>query len=371
MKKKITIISILVFIALISVIGYINRNKIIFYYDVHFKKEIDITKYPLYASGNGEDNDTWAIQQAIDILSDNKGGKVIFKHDCNFLSTSIILKNNVSLFFEDNASLIQSNKQDDYINYENNTGIKYAPVYGHNITEYNSWDHSWYLNPPFIYASEGTNNIRIEGKGTIKMVEGNDCEDILHIVPIGFYKVNNFEISDIKIEGYNSYACMLMCCEEGIIKKIEINNPHCENNDGITLMNCNNIRITECNLYTGDDGIYIFSSYNDPRESYWWNSNDTMSTYNIEIDHNNCEVYDTKCKAFGMILWSNDNKDISIHDINIHDNYFQTIGIWDETTNPFVQNNEQINIDNIIWENNYIGTIQDSFKRMQGTINIE
>lgn len=370
MKKKLSVIVTFAILTIILIISYLYKDKIIFYYDVHIKKEIDISKYPFYAAGNGVDNDTWAIQQAIDILSDNNGGKVILKHNCKFLCTSVIMKNNITLYFEDDSSLIQSNKQDDYINYDDNKGLEYAPVYGHNITEYNSWDHSWYLNPPFIYAPEGTENIKIQGKGSIYMVEGNHCNNILHIVPIGFYKTNSFEISDISIKGYNSYACMLMCCENGVVKNIEVQDPHCENNDGITLMNCNNIRVTECKLHTGDDGIYIFSSYKDPRKSFWWNSNDILSTYNIEIDHNHCEVTDSNCKAFCMILWSNESGEISVHDINIHDNYFQTIGIWDESTNPFFFENNLIDIYNIDWKNNKIDFIQESFNRMKDIVDI-
>lgn len=370
MKKKRTFIIafIIAFIVLVGTFYIINKDKIHYYCDVHFKKEIDITKYPFYASGNGIDNDTWAIQEAIDTLFSNGGGTVILHKDHSFLSTTIVMKDNITLLIDEGATLIQSNKQDEYVNYNGNTEIEYAPVYGHNITDYNMWDHSWYLNPPFIYVPEGVENIKITGNGKIKMADNKECDNVLHITSIGLFKTNNFEISNISIEGYNAYACMLMNCKNGIVKNIKINNPQCENNDGIMLMNCNDLRITGCDLNTGDDGIYIFSSYKDPRKSFWWNSDEAISSKNIEIDHNKCSVTNNKCKAFGLILWSNEIKDVSISDINIHDNYFETVGIWDESTNPFITNNNEVNIQNIYWNNNDVDQIQDSFNRLNNIL---
>jgi polygalacturonase len=72
--------------------------------------------------------------------------------------------------------------------------------------------------------------------------------------------------------------------------------------DGINLNGCRNIRVTGCDLNTGDDGVYIASTYKDPREGLWYNCDNPLPIENIEIDNNHCEVAWDETKAFAFIL---------------------------------------------------------------------
>lgn len=319
-----------------------------------------VTDAPFCAKGDGKTNDREAIQQAIDAAAENGGGKVILPGGRVFLSGGIILKDNTELHFEDGAELFQSSSQDDYVKPKNGKYIPYKPGYGHNISPDIKWSHLWYYNFPLVFAPEGTKNIKITGNGTIRMMPDTVPKLIMKICPVGFYKVDGFEISDIHITDYHSYAMMPFTSKNGLIRNVRIDNWSHGNGDGICLMNCQDIRITGCKMNTGDDSVYIFSSYKDPRKSEWWSSDEPEPSLNIEIDHN--ELRSNHCKAFGMILWGIDCPDqsrIEVRNVYVHDNYFQTMGNWNY--NPYTTRNGFPPVTKFRFENNTFDAIEPNF----------
>lgn len=325
-----------------------------------------VTDAPYNAKGDGKTNDREAIQRAIDDAYNSGGGTVILTRGTVFLSGGIILRDNVELHFEDGAELFQSSSQDDYVKPVDGGYIPYKPQYGHNISADIKWSHLWYYNYPLIFAPEGTKNIRITGNGTVRMMPDDVPELIIKICPIGFYRVDGFTISDIHITNYHSYALMPFTSRNGLIKNVKIDNWSHGNGDGICLMNCQNIRITGCKMNTGDDSVYIFSSYKDPRKSEWWSSDEPQPSLNIEIDHN--ELRSNHCKAFGMILWGIDCPDqsrIEVRNVYVHDNYFQTVGNWNY--NPYTTRNGYPPVTKLRFERNTIDAIEPNFFETQIT----
>ncbi len=325
-----------------------------------------VTHPPFSAAGDGMTNDRKAIQAAIDHIYSLGGGKVILDADKVFLSGGIILKDNVELHFEDGAELFQSSSQDDYVKPAGGEYIPYKPEYGHNISPDIKWSHLWYYNYPLIFAAEGTKNIKVTGNGTIRMMPDAVPELIMKICPIGFYRVDGFEISDVHITDYHSYAMMPFTSRNGLIKNVKIDNWSHGNGDGICLMNSQNVRITGCRMNTGDDSVYIFSSYKDPRKSEWWSSDEPQPSLNIEIDHNHLES--NHCKAFGMILWGIDCPDqsrIEVRNVYVHDNYFQTMGNWNY--NPYTTRNGYPPVTHFRFENNTFDAIEPNFFETQIT----
>lgn len=324
------------------------------------KRSILVTDAPFCAKGDGKTNDRKAIQQAIDFIYNEGGGRVILPKNKIFLSGGLILKSNVELHFEEGAELFQSSSQEDYVKPVNGEYIPYKPQFGHNISSEIKWSHLWYYNYPLIFAPEGAENIKITGKGTIRMMPDKNPELIMKICPIGFYRVDGFEISDVHITDYHSYAMMPFTSRNGIIKNVTIDNPSHGNGDGICLMNCQNIRITGCTMNTGDDSVYIFSSYKDPRKSEWWSSDEPQASLNIEIDNNSLKS--NHCKAFGMILWGIDCPDqsrIEVRNVYVHDNYFQTMGNWNY--NPYTTKNGFPPVTHFRFENNTFDAIEPNF----------
>ncbi|MBQ8559010.1 MAG: DUF4082 domain-containing protein [Tyzzerella sp.] len=316
------------------------------------------------AKGDGTTNDRAAIQAAIDAVYAAGGGTVVLTAGKTFLSGNIFLKSNVTLQFGDGAKLKQSGSQNDYVKPEGDTYVAYQPKFGHNSMVGVRWGHTWYESWPLVYAGEGTTNVKICGSGTIEMTPGASCDETLHICPVGFYRVDGFEVSDITITKCSNYGMMPYTCKNGLIKNVKMLNFVDANGDGISLMNCQNIRVTGCNLDTTDDTIYIFTSYADPRGGTWWSSDEPQPSKNIEIDNNKCY---TTCKAFGFILWGEGCPDQSLveaSNVYVHDNTFSTMGIW--YNDPFVGGSDTSTpsptpIKNIRFENNTINKIQENF----------
>ncbi|MCQ2462353.1 MAG: glycosyl hydrolase family 28 protein [Clostridia bacterium] len=324
------------------------------------KPEIRVTSSPFLAKADGITNDRKAIQQAIDYVYSLGGGTVILDGGKTFLSTGIVIKSNVTLFFEDNAVLLQSPLKEDYVKPVGDAYEPYTPVIGHNYSETIKWSHTWYKNYPFIFAPEGSHHFKISGNGTLRMSECTDPEKLVRTCPIGFYRVHDFEISDITINNYHGYAMMPFTCKNGLFKNLKIFEWSFGNGDGICMMNCQNMRVTGCKMYTGDDSVYIFSSYRDPRAGEWWSSDEPQPSINIEIDHNDLES--NHCKAFGMILWGIDCPDlekVEVRNLYIHDNHFKTMGNW--LFNPYTTNPAPHPVTHVRFENNVIDAIESNF----------
>ena len=93
------------------------------------------------AKGDGKTLDTHAIQTAIDECFKSGGGKV-YLYNGRFLSGTIYLKSNVSLYIENGATLLGSKQQKDYPI----TSSKYPSYFGQYVT-----------NRMLIYAEDAVN----------------------------------------------------------------------------------------------------------------------------------------------------------------------------------------------------------------------
>lgn len=320
-----------------------------------------VTDEPFCARGDGTGNDREAIQKAIDYVYSLGGGTVELPAGKTFLSTGIVIRSNVTLFFGDGAKLQQTLSLDGYVKPVGDGYEPYTPIIGHNYSETIKWSHTWYKNYPFIFAPEGSHHFAIKGNGTVRMAEcGDDASKLVRICPVGFFRASDFEICDITISNYHGYAMMPFTSKRGLFKNIKIFEWCHGNGDGICMMNCQDIRVTECKMYSGDDSVYIFSSYRDPRRSEWWNSDEPQPSINIEIDHN--DLKSNFCKAFGMILWGIDCPDlekVEVRNVNVHDNHFVTMGNW--LFNPYTSKTDPHPVTSMRFENNKIDAIESNF----------
>ncbi|MBR2731814.1 MAG: GNAT family N-acetyltransferase [Clostridia bacterium] len=316
------------------------------------------------AAGDGRTDDRAAIQRAIDKVAAAGGGVAELSAGKKYRSGGLFLRSGVTLRFGDGAELIQNPDPDGYVKPEDGRLVPYRPDYGHNKYPDIKWSHLWYYNYPLVFAGEGVHDIRITGRGTIRMMDDAVPEKILKICPIGLYRVRNFEISGIEITDYHSYAMMPFTCENGLIKDVVIHHWSHGNGDGVCLMNCRNVRVHGCRMFTGDDAVYIFSSYRDPRGGGWWSSDAPQASENIEIDHNDLRT--DHCKAFGMILWGIDCPElekVEVRNVYVHDNHFQTMGNW--LYNPYTTKTGCPPVTHVRFENNRIDAIEPNFFETQ------
>ena len=321
-----------------------------------------VTDAPYLASGDGKTCDRAAIQQAIDDVYAAGGGTVLLTAGRTFLTAGLTLRSGVTLLFEDGAVLLQSPDAADYVKPGKGEReyVPYTPAYGHNFSPEIKWSHNWYHNYPLIFAPAGSSGFAVRGRGTIRMMEVADPEKIIKICPIGFFRCSDFEIADVHITNYHSYAVMPFSCERGVFRDLKIDNWSHGNGDGICLMNCRDIRVTGCSMYTGDDAVYIFSSYRDPRRSEWWDSDTPQASENIEIDHNDLRT--NHCKAFGMILWGIECPDqelVEVRNVYVHDNRFETMGNWNY--NPYTVRGGHPPVTGMRFENNTAEGIEINF----------
>ena len=311
---------------------------------------------------DGVHSDRQFIQAAIDDAHADGGGVVELKAGKTFLAGSVVLRSGVELRFGEGARLLQNSDPADYYRCLGGEYVHYDPAYGHNFSPDIKWSHNWYVNYPLIYAPEGSRDIKVTGRGVIEMMpvpEGGD-EALIKICPIGFYRVSGFVVSDVEITNYHSYAMMPFTSDHGLIRNVTIHNSNHGNGDGICLMNCRDIRVTGCSMDTGDDSVYIFSSYRDPRGGGWWSSDEPQPSENIEIDHN--DLRSNHCKAFGMILWGIDCPDlekVEVRNVYVHDNHIQTLGNWNY--NPYTTNTDSPPVTDIRFENNEVEAIEPNF----------
>ena len=199
---------------------------------------------------------TKAIQSAIEKAHDAGGGKVIIPSGI-FLSGTIHLKSNVELQLQRGATILGSTDINDYYTIEGDNAL---------------------------IISRGQENITISGEGTI---DGQGQELALNIdslhhrgikVDPGYnyrrmrpggrpnlMKIN--ECKNVRIIGINAldaadWVLRLDKCVGLEIDRVRVDSDAFWNNDGIDLEDCQNVRITNCNVNSADDGICLKS--NDP-----------------------------------------------------------------------------------------------------------
>jgi len=204
-----------------------------------------------HIKSDGSTLNTRSIQFAIDYINKNGGGRLVF-YVGRYLTGSIHLKSNVTIQLEEGAVLLGST---------------------------NPFDYDRIGNTALIHARD-VENVGITGKGMIdgqgralannSIAYANDglIEDILKydrtresIRPMVIYFVNcvNITIKDLILQ--NS-ACWLQTyerCKNMVIDGITVNNVAFWNSDGIDVVDCDNVVITNNNIDAADDGICLKS----------------------------------------------------------------------------------------------------------------
>jgi hypothetical protein len=300
------------------------------------KKDYLVTAYG--AIGDGKTLNTNAIQKAIDAAFKNKGGRVIFPKGI-FLSGSIELKSNVTLYFEEGTILLGSTNPKDYLNMDFD---------GRPISPKND-DNSQMA----LILAHKANKIELQGKGKI---DGQGLKlalniDSLHhagvsIDPNYSYRRNRpnetmrpklFRFSQcdqVLVEGLtvgeaSCWGLSFELCSNLILDNLAIVNRSYWNNDGIDITDCNNVKIINCNINAADDGICLKSYY--------------PGYYNDNIYIANCTIRSSASAIkFGTASFGG-FKNITIKDINVVDTFRSAIAI-ESVDGGFIENVSVSNI---------------------------
>jgi len=203
----------------------------------------NVTKYG--AVGDGTSLDTAAIQGAIDAATANGGGTVRVPAG-QYLIGTIDLKSNVTLHLEGGAVLRASQDQ------------AHLPDRWPQLRSYTDA----YTRKAIIYA-EKAENIAIVGKGMIHgqgvKFRGVDPHSFDGTRPflVRLVECRNVTLRDIELRDSSFWGIHLLACTDVNIDGIRIDSTVTWNNDGIGVDSSQNVRISNCNIRSGDDGIVL------------------------------------------------------------------------------------------------------------------
>lgn len=240
---------------------------------------IDVTQCGVV--GDGKKLNTDSLQTAIDRLNVCGGGQLYFPAG-TYLTGSLQLKSDVTLYLEKDAVLLGSTSPYDYPRFKPQGDLK---VDNDNF------------NQALIYA-DGAEHIGIMGHGTI---DGQGRElaltiDSLHHTgelvdpnyntyrkrpgtrPKLFYlhECKHIEIKHVKVCSSAAWGLSFELCFGLTLDSLQVENRAYWNNDGIDISDCQDVCISNCYINSADDGICL-KSHN---RNAW---NDRVSISNCHI----------------------------------------------------------------------------------------
>ena len=195
------------------------------------------------AKGDGRTRDTQSIQQAIAACAQAGGGQVVFPAG-RYLSGTVRLTSNMTLRLEADARLVGSSDLADYQHF--------LPPAGSFEARSPKWHRA-------LVLGDGVQNVTITGPGVI---DGNKVFDAQgeermrgpHTILLGRSK--HVTLHDLTVVDSANYAVMLEWSHTVDVRNVTITGGW----DGVHFRAsrdepCQDIRITGCQFYTGDDSI--------------------------------------------------------------------------------------------------------------------
>jgi len=264
------------------------------------------------ATGDGIYDNANAIQKAIDAAGKNGGGIVIVPAG-KFLTSPFQFRSGVQLQLQENAELIGSARRPDYGNGD---------------------------AQPLISAN-GLKNISITGKGTISGNAKALLADVFEMLNAGtlqdpewktenpwhqkrpteanrpqiihFFNCSNIHISGIRLINATTWVQDYKECNHLTIDHITVESNAYWNNDGIDVVDCKNVNITNCFVNAADDGICLKSE----------NANSICE--NILIKQ--CKVRSSASAIKFGTASHGGFRNIRVEDIDVYDTYRSAIAL--------------------------------------------
>lgn len=295
------------------------------------KKEYRVTFYGAVA--DGKTVNTKAIQKAIDAANKNKGGRVVFSKG-TFLSGSIVLKSGVELFFEDGAVLLGSTDPNDYPKYEGIRALVLAHVAKNIAISGKGIIDGQGRELALAVDSLHHTGVKIDPNYNYRRLRPSDGRGKL----VSFIKCDSITMTHITLKNSPGWV---QCFEQSsniVVDYVKVDSRAYWNNDGIDIDGCENVRVTNCDVNSADDGICLKS--------------DSPGLQNNNIYIANCTIRSSaNAVKFGTGSYGS-FKNVTIENIQVFDTFRSAIAIESvdgaEIENINVSNITAVNTGNAI-----------------------
>lgn len=209
----------------------------------------NITEYEKFVT----DNDwTAAFDKAVNDIAENNGG-TLFVPAGTYMTRSIELKSNMTLYLDNGSELSFSDEIEKYDILEGNFEGITRPMF-----------------KPCIYVKDAV-NVVVKGEGTINGNGRKWWERILDRTLeearpclVYFENCENIKLFSVTLTNSPVWTVHPLFCNNVVVSGVTIKNPSdSPNTDGINPDSCTNVRISDCLIDVGDDCIAIKSGVED------------------------------------------------------------------------------------------------------------
>ncbi len=194
---------------------------------------------------------TKAFQKAVDLGSE-RGGECVYVPFGEYTLSTVVLKSNTNLVFEDGVKIKSADKFEDFLPDEEPTFKRYQ-------------DHSHSSYTCSMFFADNAENISIKGGATIDMLGMWDAENKRSPFGDGYHRgvktialkhVTNLRIEGLTIIRATDISVLLGACKDVFISKMYIHS----HVDGISPDGCEDVVISDCIIKTGDDALVFKTS---------------------------------------------------------------------------------------------------------------
>jgi polygalacturonase len=204
---------------------------------------IEVSVGQFGAKNDGKTIDTQFIQRAIDECSKQGGGTVEFPAG-DYVSGTILLKDNVTLQLDEHATLLGSLDINDYI----------APD---KFRSGNGADMGY-----CFIGAVAAKNVAIVGAGVIDgrgkellaaRPKGNTARPFL----MRFVRCDAVTLKGVHLQGPAAWTTHFFQCKNVTAERVSIASRGLANNDGFDIDSSQDVRIKDCNVDSGDDAVCL------------------------------------------------------------------------------------------------------------------
>jgi len=204
------------------------------------------------AKSNGTALNTSSIQKGIDYISENGGGRLVF-YVGRYLTGTLYLKSNVTIHLEEGAILVGSTNPFDYVKNFNWTALIFAldqeniGITGKGVID----------GQGFLVA---TNLVDMIHKGVVKdPLKYDRPNETIRPQNIYFRGCRNIVIRDINLKDPGSWNQQYDQCRNLVIDNIRVDSKSYWNNDGVDIVDCDSVVVSNSYFDAADDGICLKS----------------------------------------------------------------------------------------------------------------